>query len=85
MPFASCYRVKLVTKSLHIVAGVFEVGNHPIVEFFGPLSTPLDPHVLLRRHELVNDQVFESNFAGQLANTVHQVLSFAVDVLRNIV
>lgn len=50
-----------------------------------PLTAPLNPHVFLGRHELINDQVFESDLTSQLTDAVHQILPLTMNHLSNIV
>lgn len=67
-----------------IVASVLNIWNDPIVDFISPLSSPLDTHVLVRRDELVDDQVLHSDFPSKLPDTIHQVLSLTMDDLLHV-
>jgi len=62
-----------------VVACELNVGDSPVVQLVRPLSTSLDLHVLLSRDELVDDQVLQSDLAGQFSDTVHQVFALSVD------
>ncbi len=70
---------------LHIVASELEVRDPPVINLLCPLAPPFDSHVLLSRHELVDNQMLQSDLSSQLANPVHQVLPLAMDNFRNIV
>ena len=72
-------------QDLHVVASEFKIGDDPVVDFVGPFASPLDPHVLLRWHKLVDNQVFEPYFPCELTNSVHQVLALSVNNVSDVV
>ena len=70
---------------LNAVASELDIGDEPLVLDLVPVGSPLDLHVLLRRDELVNDEVLEPDFPGQLPDSVHQVLPLPLDLLLDVV
>jgi hypothetical protein len=75
----------MLQSDLHIVARELQIRNDPVINLIRPLGSAFNPHVLLGRHELVDNQVFEPDLPCQFSNSVHQVFPLSVDHIRNIV
>lgn len=51
----------------------------------GPISAPLDLHILLGGYKLVDDQVLESDLTGELSNAVHEIFTFSMDNITDVI
>jgi len=68
-----------------VVAGVLEVRDHPVVYLVSPFAAPFNPHVFLRRHELIDNQMFKADLASEFPDPIHEVLPFAVDDVADVI
>lgn len=70
---------------LHSVASIFNVWNQPVVFIGRPLGSCLNLHVLDRWNELINDEMLEPDLTGKLPDAVHEILTLAMNYLRNVI
>lgn len=68
-----------------VVASELQIRDNPVVQVITPFRSALNSHVFLGWHELINNQVLESDLSGELTNTVHQVFALTVDHLCDVV
>jgi hypothetical protein len=71
--------------NFNVISGELDIGQSPVIYVIGPLGTPFDAHVLERRYELINQEVLQADLSRQLANTIHQVLSFTMNLILKVI
>jgi len=56
---------------LHVVTGVLNIRDDPVIGLVFPVRSCLNLHVLNRGDELINNQVLEPDLTGQLPDAIH--------------
>lgn len=66
---------------LNVISSVFNVWYVPLFYVISPLGSSFNFHVFCCWDEIINHKVLQSDFFGQLSNSVHKILSFSVDFI----